>query len=380
MITIDGKELKTAIVHDWFCNMGGGDKVVEDFLDVMPNSPIYTSCYLKTSLTSKLKQADIRVSFIQKHLNQRKDNHQKFFPVMPMAFEEFDFNEYDIVLSSSSSCAKGIVTNPEALHICYCNTPMRYAWEYYHEYTENMGSIKKKLVKYLIHYMRIWDAVSANRVDCFIANSQNVANRIWKHYRRKATVIHPPIDTEYFIPGDADGDFYLCVSRLVKYKRIDLAVAACNRLKLPLVIIGQGTEMGNLRNMAGKTVQILGRQPDEVVREYYQKCKAFLFPGEEDFGMTPLETQSCGRPVIAFGKGGALETVVEGKTGMFFKEQTVECLMDAIRMFQIKEFSKEDCIENARQYSVEEFKRKMQEEITMRYREFQKEKQWEVRM
>lgn len=363
MIEINGKQYKTAIVHDWFCNMGGGDKVAEIFLDIMPDSPIYTSCYLEKSLTPKLKSADIRASYLQKYINQKKDNHQKFLPFMPSAFESFDMSEYDIVLSSSSCCAKGIITRPETIHICYCHTPMRYAWEYFYEYTEAMKPLKRKMINYMMNYMRIWDAVSANRVDYFIANSHNVAGRIRKHYRRDAAVVHPPIDTDYFVPGEKEGDFYLCVSRLVKYKKIDLAVEACNRLHVPLIVIGQGAEYERLRSMAGSTVQILGRQPDEVIREYYQRCKAFLFPGEEDFGMTPLEVQSCGRPVIAYAGGGALETVVDGRTGVLFKEQTAESLMNAIeKMNQIK-FEKAALRAHAKKFGKQRFLEEMQKQI-----------------
>lgn len=363
MLTLDGKSYKTTIIHDWFCNMGGGDKVAEAFLDIMPDSPIYTSCYLEKSLTPKLREADIRTSFLQNRLNQKKDNHQSFLPFMPTAFESFDLNEYDIVLSSSSSCAKGVITNPSSIHICYCHTPMRYAWEYFYEYTGEMNIVKKKLISYCMTFIRMWDAVAASRVDFFIANSQNVAKRIWKHYRREAVVINPPIDTEYFTPGDEDGDFFLCVSRLVKYKRIDLAVQACNELKIPLIVIGQGAEKKYLKSLAGPTITILERQSDDVVREYYRRCKAFIFPGEEDFGMTPLEAQACGRPVIAYGKGGALETVIENETGIFFKEQTKESLKSAIDVFCKSKFSKDVCRKNALMFSSEIFRSRMYEFI-----------------
>ncbi len=363
MITIGNKNYKTAIVHDWFCNMGGGDKVAEAFLDIIPDSPIYTCCYLEKSLTQRLKEADIRPSFLQKKLNQKKDNHQKFLPLMPTAMESFDLNEFDIVLSSSSCCAKGVITNPNTVHICYCHTPMRYAWEFMYEYTEHMGETKKLLIGMMMNYMKIWDATSAMRVDYFIANSQNVANRIKKFYGREATVINPPIDTEYFTPGKENGDFYLCVSRLVKYKRIDLAVQACNKLGLPLVVVGQGAEYAYLKSIAGPTVKIMGRQPDEVIREQYRKCKAFIFPGEEDFGMTPLEVQACGRPVIAYGKGGALETVIDSETGVFFNYQTVESLMAAIHKFEKICFEKQKCREQAERFSTQIFMQKMKKFI-----------------
>lgn len=366
MLQINNRNYKTAIVHDWFCNMGGGDKVAEAFLDIMPESPVYTSCYLEKSLTPNLRKATIKTSFLQKHLNQKKDNHQKFLPLMPIAFESFDMNEYDIILSSSSCCAKGVITRPGSIHICYCHTPMRYAWEFFGEYTENMRPFKRKIIGYIMNYIRIWDVIASNRVDYFIANSKNVANRIWKHYRREATVIYPPIDTDYFTPGDEKGDFYLCVSRLVKYKRIDLAIQACNELKAPLVIIGQGAEEEYLKKLSGPTVQLLGRQSNEVIREYYRKCKAFIFPGEEDFGMTPLEVQACGRPVVAYGKGGALETVIGGETGVFFQEQTVESLIDGIKRLASIEIKSDVCRKNAEQFSIQIFKEKLHKEIERR--------------
>lgn len=369
MFEVDNKQFKTAIVHDWFCNMGGADKCVEIFLDLMPDSPVYTSCYLESSLTPRLKAASIKVSFLQRYLDQKKDNHQNFLPLMPAAFESFDMNEYDIVLSSSSCCAKGVITRPGAIHICYCHTPMRYAWEYFNEYTENMKPLKHKIVSIIMNYIRIWDVISASRVDYFLANSQNVANRIWKHYRRKATVVYPPVETEYFTPGNEDGDFYLCVSRLVKYKKVDLAVKACNQLKLPLVVFGQGAEYKRLKKLAGNTVRLMGKQSDEVIRDYYRRCKAFLFPGEEDFGMTPLEAQACGRPVIAYGKGGALETVIDGQTGVFFKEQTVESLIEAIKRLDSINIDKSVCRKNAEKFSVQVFKERLCEEIEKRCRD-----------
>lgn len=369
MFEIDGRNYKTAIVHDWFCNMGGGDKVAEIFLDILPDSPIYTSCYLERSLTSRLKETVITASFLQRYLNQKKDNHQSFLPLMPSAFESFDLNEYDIVLSSSSCCAKGVITRPGAVHICYCHTPMRYAWEFYGEYTGHMKPLKRRLTGLVMNYIRIWDTVSADRVDYFVANSNNVAKRIWKHYRRKATVIYPPVNTEYFTPGSEEGDFYLCVSRLVKYKRVDLAIQACNQLKLPLVVIGQGAEYGRLKELASDTVKILGRQPDDVVREHYRRCKAFIFPGEEDFGMAPLEAQACGRPVVAYGRGGALETVVDGETGVFFREQSVESLIDGIERLNAAGIEKDACRRNAERFSVQIFKERMLAEIERRCRD-----------
>ena len=284
---------------------------------------------------------------------------------MPTAIESFDLNDYDIVLSSSSCCAKGVITNPRSVHICYCHTPMRYAWEYFFEYTEHMHGIKLKVISYLMTLIRMWDAISANRVDFFIANSQNVANRIRKHYHRDAKVINPPIDTNYFTIDETvkSEDFYLCVSRLVKYKRVDLAVQACNKLGRKLVVIGQGAELDYLKSIAGSTVDILGRQSDDVVRDYYRRCKALIFPGEEDFGMIPLEVQACGRSVIAYGRGGALETVIDGRTGLFFRNQTVDSLVDAIKHFETLTIDGNFCRSNSLRFSSDRFLEEMKSYI-----------------
>ncbi|MCX8029925.1 MAG: glycosyltransferase, partial [Brevinematales bacterium] len=296
--------------------MGGAERVLISLKEVFSDAPIYTSIYNPENLDDSLKNAKVITSFVNKFKDAQK-KHQKYFPIMPMAFESFNFNEFDIVISSSSSCAKGIITKPDTVHICYCHTPMRYAWEFYYEYyeKENLSLVKKKLLKYFMSYMRIWDRVSADRVDYFIANSKNVAKRIWKHYRRDSVVIYPPVRTDYFKISDIDEEYFLIVSRLVAYKRIDLAIETFNKLKLPLVIIGDGPEKEKLKRIANKNIKFLGRQPDEVVKEYYSKCRALIFPGEEDFGITPVEAQASGRPVIAFGKGGALETVIDGVTG-----------------------------------------------------------------
>lgn len=297
---------------------------------------------------------------------------------MPMAFESFDLNAYDVVLSSSSSCAKGVVTNPETMHVCYCHSPMRYGWEFYYEYTKDMKGIKKKLIKYFMNYMKIWDVSSSNRVDYFIANSENVAKRIWKHYKRESVVIHPPVRCNLFEVGNIDEDYFLVLSRLVEYKRIDLAVKAFNKLGLPLVIIGDGPEREKLEKIAGDNIKFLGRQPDSLIKEYYSKCRAFIFPGEEDFGITPLEAQASGRPVIAFGKGGALETVVEGQTGLFFKNQSVDDLVECIKKFENTKFDKFTIRKHAESFDEKIFKAKIECFIKEKNIEFKKNKKWMV--
>lgn len=370
--------MKVAIVYDWLTNMGGAERLIINFKEIFPDAPIYTSIYNPDKLDDALRNIDVRTSFLQ---NKRgaKENHQKYFPFMPMAFESFDLNEYDIVLSSSTSCAKGIVTKPDTMHVCYCNTPMRYAWEFYYEYANQpMNSIKRKLLKYFMNYMRLWDNVSSDRVDYFIANSENVAKRIWKHYRRESVVIYPPVRTDLFNASESDDEYFLIVSRLVPYKRIDLAVEAFNELKLPLVIIGDGSERGRLEKLANSNIKFLGRQSDDVLREYYSKCRAFIFPGEEDFGITPLEAQASGRPVIAYGKGGALETVVDGQTGLFFYEQTTNSLRDAVNKFTRNEFDKSVIRAHAETFDEKIFKKKMKNYISQSYEDFKAQKKWKV--
>lgn len=379
------KNLKVALVHDWLTNMGGAENVVSYFMDIYKDAPIYTSMYIRENLSEPFQNANIIPSFLQKKVKGTKVNHQKYFPFMPMAFESFDLNEFDVVLSSCSSCSKGIITNPGTMHVCYCHTPIRYVWEFYYDYIENMdsigakGKIKKDLVKYFMNYMRTWDFVASNRVDYFIANSQYVASRIWKHYRRESTVIYPPADIDKFKPIDVDEEYFLCVSRLVPYKRIDLVVEVFNELGLPLVVIGGGSELEKIKAMAKSNVKVMGRQPDEVIKEHYAKCRAFIFPGEEDFGITPVEAQASGRPVIAYGKGGALETVIDEKTGVFFKEQTVESLKEAVLRFQKMSFDKNVIRAHAEEFSIESFKGKMRCFVEEKYEEFKSEKHWEVK-
>jgi glycosyltransferase involved in cell wall biosynthesis len=363
--------VKIAIVHDWLTNMGGAERIIRIFHELFPDAPIYTMVYDKENMPKDFKEMDIRTSFIQKMPFGVK-KYQLYLPFMPVAVEQFDLSEYDIVLSSSTACAKGIITRSDTLHICYCNTPMRYAWDMYHDYIKGKNVVTKYTIAFLMNYIRLWDRISADRVDYYIANSKNVASRIKKHYKRESEVIYPPVNTDYYTPGDKVEDFYLVVSRLVPYKRIDLVVEAFNKLGFPLKIIGDGSEFKRLKSLSKSNIEFLGRLSDEEVREHYRKCKAFLFPGEEDFGITPVEAQACGRPVIAYGKGGTLETVIDDQTGVFFREQTVEALINAVKYFEKNIFKFDSSIirQNALNFSKNVFKQKIKEFVLKKYEEF----------
>jgi glycosyltransferase involved in cell wall biosynthesis len=371
--------LKVAIVHEWLANMGGSEKVVLALHQLFPDAPIYTTVFNPANLPDEFKSIDVRTSFIQR-LPQARTKYQRYLPFMPMAFEQFDLTGYDLVLTSNHACAKGVVIRPETLNICYCHTPMRYAWGFYHEYMERekVGRFGRLVIPPLMTYLRMWDRLAADRVDYFVANSTTVAARIAKFYRRDSVVIHPPVDVANIIPLDEQttitgreasedhslehsnsGDFYLVVSRLVPYKRVDIAVEAFTRLGLPLVVIGDGSERARLEAMAGKTVRFLGRQPDEVVSYHYARCKAFIFPGEEDFGITPVEAQAAGRPVIAFGRGGATDSVLDGVTGVFFGEQSVEALIRAVERYLGMSFDHSVIRKQAEGFSEEVFAEKI---------------------
>ncbi|WP_461207112.1 glycosyltransferase [Clostridium sp. DL1XJH146] len=371
--------MKIALVHDWLPYMGGAERVLINFKEIYPEAPLYTSIYNSDRLDEKLKNIDVRTSFLQKK-KKAITHHQKYFPFMPMAFESFNLNEYELILSSSTCCAKGVITNPNTMHICYCNSPMRYGWEFYYEYAsrEKMNPFKKIFLKYFMNYMRIWDNVSSDRVDFFIANSENVAKRIWKHYRRESVVIHPPVNINFFKTSETVEDYFLIVSRLVSYKRIDIAVEAFNELGLPLIIIGDGPEKKKLEMLSKDNIKFLGRKSDKVIRDYYCKCQAFIFPGEEDFGITPLEAQASGRPVIAYGKGGVLETVINNRTGVFFYEQTPVSLIAAIGSFKNLNFVSSDIRKHVEKFSEENFRKKIEGYIENCLDNFTNKKKWKV--
>jgi glycosyltransferase involved in cell wall biosynthesis len=357
-----GDKLKLAIVHDWLPGMGGAEMVLECIHESFPDAPIYTTICNYDNLSKKLRSANIITSHLQN--NRGKNiNHRNLFPFMPAALEHFCLKEFDVVISSSSSVGKCVITSPETLHICYCNSPMRYGWEFMREYIGPLSGKRvfiNKVKAYLMSITRVWDYASAARVDIYVANSFNVAKRIKKHYRRDDVfVIYPPIREGWFELSNVDGEFYLCVSRLQEYKHVDIAVRACSEMSLPLVVIGDGPERKNLEKIAGPSVKFLGYASDEVVKEHYSHCKALLFPGEEDFGLTPLEAMASGRPVIAYGKGGATETVIDGKTGNVFSEQNTKSLSLAIKKFDVSRFDKLSLQEYALKFGESIFRERL---------------------
>lgn len=363
---------KIAIVCDWLTSMGGAEKVIQAIHELFPKAPIYTTLHNEKNI-SIFNNAKIITSNIQK-IPFAKNNHQMFLPLMPYAFEKFNLNDYDIVISSSHSCAKGIITNSSTLHICYCHSPMRYAWEnninYINEY--NMNAVFKKISPYFIHKIRMWDRLSADRVDEFIANSNVVKRRIKKYYKRESNVIYPFVDTEKNKIGNTEKEknFYLAVGRLIPYKKFDLIVEAFNLNKKPIKIVGTGICEKDLKKSANKNIEFLGFIKDEELISLFQSAKALIFPQIEDLGMTVLEAMACGCPVIAYNKGGALETVVDKKTGLFFKEQTKESLIDAIEKFETLKFDKEIIRSHAENFSKEEFKIKFYNFVEQKYLEF----------
>ena len=333
--------LRVAIVHYWYVNRRGGERVVEAVARMFPNADLFFLVVDTDKLPASLQNRSIRTSFLQS-LPGSKRWHRQLLPLYPLALEQFDLREYDLVLSSESGPAKGVLTNAQTCHVCYCHSPMRYLWDFYHGYRNGhgIGAVARPVFSLACHYLRMWDAASAQRVDYFVANSRNVAARIRKHYRRESAVIHPPVNVRAGYLASRVDDYYLCVGQLVDYKRVDLAIAACNRLGRLLHIVGEGEEYRRLRRLAGPTISFCGALSDEDLREQYAHCRALLFPGEEDFGMVPVEAMSFGRPVIAYDRGGATETIsgfyperpacVARSSGVFFREQTAESLLEAM--------------------------------------------------
>lgn len=326
--------IRVALVHDWLVSSGGGERVLRDLHRMFPDAPIYTLVYDCAKAPKWLEECDVRTTYIQKWPGG-KTHHKYLLSFMPKAWESLDLSEYDLVISSCSSCCKGVITRPDAEHICYSFSPTRYVWDMYHEYMAGSGAVKRFFMPGMIHKVRLWDFQAAQRVDHFVADSNFVGSRIKKFYRRDFTTIYPGAHINEYPIVEKPDDFYLVVSRFVHYKRVDIAVEACNMLRKKLVVIGSGgEEEQKLRSMAGPTVEFKGRVSDEEMEHYYSRAKGFLFPGIEDYGITPIEAMSAGVPVLAYGKGGALETVSDGNTGLYFYNQSAKGLADCIERFE----------------------------------------------
>ena len=371
------KQPKIALVCDWLTNWGGAERCFMAFHEIWPEAPIYTLIYNEKKMP-EFKNTKIITSSLQKNpLAKRK--WQFFLNRMPYEIEQFDLSEYDIVLSASHVVAKGVITKPSAIHICYLYSPTRYLWDYMHLYIKEMkitkiGFIDKFLKEYIkkrFYIIRSWDYLAGQRPDKIVAISNYIRNRTRKYYRRDTDVIYPPVNCELYQPINESEieDYFLIVGRQVDYKRTDIVIKAFNKLGLPLVVIGEGPALKKLKKMSNKNIKFLGRIPDEEVKRYYARCRAFIFPQEEDFGITPLEAQSAGRPVIAYRKGGAMETVIENETGIFFDEQSPEAIIKAIQNFDHKKFDSSRIREHALKFDTEIFKEKIKMYVEEKWEE-----------
>jgi len=354
--------MRTALVHDYLNQAGGAERVVEYLHEIFPEAPIFTSIYDRKKMPIVFRSMDIRTSFMQ-HLPLVMKHFKKYLPLYPFAFESFNLSSYDLILSSSSAWGKGIKKKKGALHICYCHSPMRFVWMYedYME-KEEYGPLVRIVLPPILKWLKKWDLKTSKGVDYFIANSKTTQKRIKLFYGRDSEVIHPPVDTSFFKPYNSKiKDYFLVVSRLNPYKHIDLAVEAFNEIGLPLYVIGSGPDDKRLKKLAKPNVEFLGRLPDDEIVKYYSQCRAFILPGEEDFGLTPVEAQACGRPVIAYRSGGALESVIEGETGIFFDKQEKGSLMDAVKKFNGMSFDPAKIRDNALKFDKNVFKKKIRE-------------------
>lgn len=351
--------MKVALVHDWMNQIGGAEDVLETLVNLYPTAPVFTSMYAPKKMPPHWGQWDIRLTFLDKMpLIHRKQ--QLYFPLYPLAFEQHDFRGYDVVISNKSGFCHGVITGADTVHICYCLTPTRYVWRY-HQYAEqeNLGRLTRGMLRPFLTWLRIWDRLAADRVDHFIAISQAVRRRIAKVYRREAAIIYPPVDTSRFAPASKVEDYYLIVGRLVPYRRIDLLIDAFNKMQRPLLIAGNGRDKERLQSLAGPTIQFLGYVPDEDLPDLYARCRAFVFPGEEDFGIAPIQAMAAGRPVIAYAAGGALDTVIPGQTGLLFAEQSVDGIIQAVQAFDTLKVDTAVVRQHATQFDTAVFNQRM---------------------
>ena len=353
--------MKVALVHDYLNQYGGAERVLEAFCQIFPKAPIYTLLYDKKRTGYAFEGREIHTSFLQ-NIPLVKSHHRPFLMFMPLAIEQFDLSEYDLVLSDSASYAKGVITPSSTLHICYCHTPIRYAWDDSHKYIEEFGysNLIKKVIPFFMSYIRVWDEHAVQRVDKFIANSNFVSNRIEKYYKRESDVIHPPVKTNIFYVASKIDKYFLMVGRFLPYKRFDLVIDAFNQLGWPLKIVGDGPERKKLQSKANSNIEFIGLVSDKELKDYYAHCQAFLFPQEEDFGIVAVEAMASGRPVIAYKSGGALEIIQEGKTGLFFKKQTSDNLIKTLKKFNSNNFDPKIIRERAMEFDQEKFKKNIE--------------------
>lgn len=354
--------MKIAVVHDWLITYGGAERALEQILKLFPDADLFALYdFMPPDERNSIWNKPTTTSFLQKFPFARS-KYRSYLPLMPLAIEQFDLSSYDLVISSSHSIAKGIITGPDQLHISYVYSPIRYAWDLTHQYLNEAGlarGIKGWLAKAILHYIRTWDARTANGVDKFACISDFIARRISKVYRRKATVIYPPVDVDFFIPGKEKEDFYLTASRMVPYKKIGLIVEAFSKMPdKKLIVIGDGPEFRKIRTKVSSNITLMGYQPSQILRDHMQRARAFVFAAEEDFGIVPIEAQACGTPVIAYGKGGVLETVIKDITGIFFYEQKIDSIIEAVNRFEKMEpFDPVYICENAGRFSIDKFRR-----------------------
>ena len=361
--------MKVAVVCDWLVTYAGAEKVLEQILHIFPEADLFAVVdFIPEGKRDFILNKPVTTTFIQK-LPKAKEKYRNYLPFMPIAIEQLDVSDYDLIISSSHCVAKGILTGPDQVHISYVHSPIRYAWDLQHQYLREAGlthGMKSKIARMIMHYMRIWDTRTSNGVDYFLANSNFIARRIWKCYRRKADVIYPPVDIEKFTFSREKEDFYLTASRMVPYKKMDLIVEAFSQMPdKKLIVIGKGPDFKKIKKLAGPNVTLMGYQPDAVLKDFMRRAKAFVFAAEEDFGITPVEAQACGTPVIAFGKGGSLETVrgygvKENPTGIFFYEQKIPAVKKAIEQFESisDKISTEGCRKHAERFSISAFRTK----------------------
>ncbi len=357
---------RVALVHDWLTGMRGGEKCLEVLCELFPDAPIFTLLAYPEQLSRTIRRHEIRTSFLQR-LPFARNGYRNYLPLFPRAIESFDLDEFDLVISTSHAVAKGVIPAARALHVSYVHTPMRYIWNMFDAYfgKNQVGSIKRAFIGYAAKRLRRWDVASFERVDHFIANSHHVRKRIEQYWQRTAEVIYPPVDVGRFQVSHEPGEYFLVVSALVPYKRVDIAIEACNKIHHPLRIIGDGPEKERLKALAGPTVRFEGWLSSDEISAGFQHCKALLFPGEEDFGIVPVEAMACGKPVVAFGVGGATETVVEGQTGVFFRKQCAEALIEAIRDLESRTWRPEMIRKHAESFDREIYKHKMLEAIRL---------------